>query len=60
MKRKLNQRLNPVFNPQDRYYINSQGWWFYTVERISGPYKTKTQCVAACRYYIQKRAGILA
>ncbi|MDQ7090283.1 MAG: hypothetical protein Q9M50_06500 [Methylococcales bacterium] len=59
MKSKLNKPLKPVFKPQDRYYINEQGWWFYTVDRISGPYETKGICVDACRYYIQKRDGYL-
>jgi len=45
----------PIFNPQDRYYINTEGWWFYTIEMISGPYKNKPACVDACRRYIQKR-----
>ena len=51
---------NPVFKPQDRYYVNEQGWWFYTVDMISGPYKTKPKCVDACRTYIQKRDGVLS
>jgi len=50
---------NPVFKPQDRYYVNKQGWWFFTVERISGPFVTKAESVDACRYYIQKREGML-
>ncbi len=58
MKSKFNKSLSPVFKPQDRYYINGDGWWFYTVDKISGPYKTKGQCVDACRYYIQKRDGV--
>lgn len=45
----------PLFTPQDRYFVNKQGWWFYTAEIIGGPYKTKPECVDACRYYIQKR-----
>lgn len=59
MKRKSNPFFNPVFKPQDRYYLNKHGWWFYTIDRISGPYQTKGQCVDACRYYIKKRDGIL-
>lgn len=59
MKIKLGKPLKPVFKPQDRYYINERGWWFYTVDQISGPYETKGQCVDACRYYIQKRDGVL-
>ncbi len=51
---------NPVFKPQDRYYVNTQGeWWFYTVDKIAGPYHDKAQCVDACRYFIQKRDGVL-
>lgn len=52
MKRK---RLHPVFKPQDRYYINESGWWFFTVDKISGPFATKAMCVDACRLYIQAR-----
>jgi hypothetical protein len=48
-----------IFTPQDRYYFNEKGWWFFTVDMIGGPYKTKPQCVDYCRYYIQKRAGLL-
>lgn len=59
MKIKTRKPLNPLFKPQDRYYINERGWWFYTVDMICGPYKTKGQCVDACRYYIQKRDGVL-
>jgi len=53
------KQYNPVFKPQDRYYINEQGWWFFTVERISGPFVSKPDCVDACRWYIQKREGVL-
>jgi len=60
MKRKPEKPNNPVFKPQDRYYVNPQGkWWFLTVDRISGPYLNKTVCVDACRYYIQKRDGVI-
>ena len=48
-----------LFNPQDRYYVNEQGWWFYTADMIDGPYKTKPECVDACRRYIQKRDRFL-
>lgn len=59
MENKCKKPLNPVFKPQDRYYLNTQGWWFYTIEKISGPYANKGQCIDACRYYIQKRDGVL-
>ena len=59
MQNKPKSNDNPVFKPQDRYYVNEQGWWFYTVDVISGPYPTKPECVDACRHYIQKRAGLL-
>lgn len=60
MKRKAEKPLKPLFKPQDRYYVNNQGdWWFFTVDKISGPYIDKGQCVDACRYYIQKRDGVL-
>jgi len=60
MKLKLGRPLNPVFKPQDRYYVNEQGaWWFFTVDKISGPYRSKGLCVEACQYYIQKRDGVL-
>jgi len=60
MKREPQKPLNPVFKPQDRYYVNEQGqWWFYTVDKIGGPYSDKGLCVDACRYYIQKRDGML-
>ncbi len=49
---------HPLFKPQDRYYVNERGWWFYTVDMISGPYPTKADCVDACRTYIQKRDGV--
>jgi hypothetical protein len=45
----------PLFKPQDRYYVNDQGWWFYTVDKIAGPYPNKPECVDACRRYIQQR-----
>jgi hypothetical protein len=48
-----------LFKPQDRYFVNEQGWWFYTVDKIGGPYKTKADCVDACRLYIQRRDGVL-
>jgi hypothetical protein len=50
---------NPLFKPQDRYFVNEQGWWFYTVDKISGPFKTKADCVDACRSYIQRRDRVL-
>ncbi|NOQ16291.1 MAG: hypothetical protein GQ581_04460 [Methyloprofundus sp.] len=50
---------NPVFKPQDRYFINEQGWWFFTIEMISGPFVSKPDCVDACRRHIQKREGVL-
>ncbi len=60
MKRRLKKPLNPVFKPQDRYFVNQKGeWWFFTVDKISGPYLNKKTCVDACRYYIQKRDGVL-
>lgn len=55
MQRKYKKPGNKLFTPQDRYYHNAEGWWFYTVDRISGPYPTKPQCVDACRRYIQGR-----
>jgi hypothetical protein len=60
MKMKLRKPKHPLFKPQDRYYVNEQGWWFYTVDMISGPYPDKPTCVDACRYYIQRREGVLA
>ncbi|MCK5828725.1 MAG: hypothetical protein KAH20_00290 [Methylococcales bacterium] len=60
MKRKLGKPRHPLFKPQDRYYVNQQRkWWFFTVDKISGPYANKGVCVDACRYYIQKRDGVL-
>ena len=59
MKKKLVNPPKPIFNPQDRYYINAQGWWFYTAEMISGPYNTKPECVDSCRRYIQQRDGVM-
>jgi hypothetical protein len=59
VEKKSHRINNPVFKPQDRYYVNEQGWWFFTVDVVSGPYPSKPECVDACRYYIQKRAGIL-
>ncbi len=56
-KRISNKKV--LFKPQDRYYVNTQGWWFYTAEMISGPYRTKPECVDACRNYIQKREGLI-
>jgi len=56
--RKKNKR--PLFTPQDRYFVNRQGWWFYTAEMISGPFPSKPECVDACRRYIQKRDGVLS
>ncbi|WP_305910054.1 hypothetical protein Q9L42_002245 [Methylomarinum sp. Ch1-1] len=60
MKAKFRKPVNPLFKPQDRYYVNERGWWFYTVDMISGPYATKAECVDACRSYIQKRDGVFA
>jgi hypothetical protein len=59
MLNKLKRTHHPVFKPQDRYYVNKQGWWFFTVDMIGGPFSTKPECVDACRYFIQKRAGLL-
>ncbi len=59
MQKKQTSPRHPVFKPQDRYYFNEYGWWFFTVEMISGPYPSKPECVDACRYYIQKRDGVL-
>jgi hypothetical protein len=60
MKKRLKNPPNPVFKPQDRYYVNAQDEWrFFTVDKISGPYSNKSECVDACRYYIQKRDGVL-
>lgn len=60
MKRIPKKLLNPLFKPQDRYYVNHEGgWWYFTVDKISGPYRDKGSCVDACRYYIQKRDGVL-
>ena len=59
MKKKFGKPLNPLFKPQDRYYINKQGqWWFFTVDQIGGPYTNKGYCVDACRHFIQKRDGV--
>ena len=60
MKRRLKKPADPLFKPQDKYYVNEQGnWWFYTVDKIGGPYPSKGLCVDACRDYIQKRDGFL-
>lgn len=59
MQKKPKPATKPLFKPQDRYFINEQGWWFYTVERIGGPYPSKPECVDACRRYIQKREGLI-
>lgn len=60
MKKRFKKPSNPVFKPQDRYFVNAQGeWWFFTVDKISGSYPSKSQCVDACRYFIQKRDGVL-
>ncbi|OAI21564.1 hypothetical protein A1359_19265 [Methylomonas lenta] len=59
MSYKHHKSKNTLFKPQDRYFVNNLGWWFYTVDKISGPYKTKGDCVDACRFYIQRRDGIL-
>lgn len=51
---------NPLFKPQDRYYVNEYGqWWYFTVDKIGGPYPTKQLCVDACRNFIQKRDGVI-
>lgn len=55
---KISKQYNPVFKPQDRYYINQQGWWFFTVEMIGGPFNNKPDCVDACRHYIQNRENL--
>ena len=57
MRKKTLSAFKPLFEPQDRYFVNDQGWWFYTAEMIGGPYPTKPECVDACRRYIQKRDG---
>ncbi|MCQ8130818.1 hypothetical protein [Methylomonas rivi] len=59
MHLKTDKPRNPLFKPQDRYFVNEQGWWFYTVDKIGGPFKTKADCVDACRRYIQRRDGVL-
>jgi hypothetical protein len=59
MSQKNKKTNNPLFKPQDRYFVNEQGWWFYTVDKISGPYPSKADCVDACRQYIQRRDGVL-
>ena len=60
MKRKLKKPKHPLFKPQDRYYVNEHGqWWFFTVDMLCGPYPNKGDCIDACRYYIQKRDGVL-
>lgn len=60
MKKRLKKPINSVFKPQDRYFVNRSGqWWFFTVDKISRPYSNKSDCVDACRYYIQKRDGVL-
>ena len=52
-------KKQPLFKPQDRYYVNPQGWWFFTGEQIQGPFPTKPHCIDACRRYIQRRDGKL-
>ncbi len=60
MRKKLKPQKHALFKPQDRYYVNEQGqWWFFTVDRIGGPFLNKSNCVDACRYFIQHRAGVL-
>lgn len=60
MRKKLTKPKHPLFETQDRYYMNEQGqWWFYTVDQIGGPFPNKSRCVDACRYFIQKREGVL-
>jgi len=59
MRPRLRKPKKPVFKPQDRYFVNRKGWWFYTVDMISGPYNSKPECVDACRLYIQTRDGVL-
>lgn len=58
MKNISRKPKNPVFKPQDRYFVNAEGWWFYTVDKIGGPYRSKPECVDACRRYIQTRDGV--
>ncbi len=60
MTRRLKKPQNPLFKPQDRYFVNDQGeWWFFTVDKIGGPYLNKTSCVEACFFYIQTRDDVL-
>jgi hypothetical protein len=60
MKKSLKKPKHPLFKPQDRYYLNEQGlWWFFTVDRIEGPSPNKTICINACRNFIQKREGVI-
>jgi len=59
MSGKTPKPRHPLFSPQDRYFVNEQGWWFYTVNHIGGPYPTKADCVDACRLHIQRRDGVL-
>lgn len=58
MKNRSRKPLKPLFKPQDRYFVNEAGWWFYTVDRIGGPFPTKAACVDACRIHIQTRDGV--
>jgi hypothetical protein len=59
MNKPTRNNHKPLFKPQDRYYVNEQGWWFFTVDKINGPFKNKADCVDACRLYIQRRDGVL-
>lgn len=60
MQRRPKKPIDSLFKPQDRYYVTAQGkWWFFTVDKINGPFPNKAICVDACRYYIQKREGLL-
>ena len=54
------QKGKTLFKPQDRYHVNQQGWWFYTVETIGGPYSSKPECVDACRRHIQRRENYIS
>ncbi len=54
-KQKSKAPVKKVFNPQDRYFVNEEGWWFYTVDAIGGPFNTKPECVDACRYHLQTK-----
>ncbi len=38
---KLRKPSHPLFRPQDRYFVNEQGWWFYTVDKSTDHIKQK-------------------